>query len=174
MVLSKIEVKPETSLMEIREMKSGRLTQLVKTLPDGTKDKSECYLFIKTLIITLNQYFGVTWSDFQITQTAEDFYSRFYYWHIGDYKKFMQKCKLLEYGKIYGQFVPVTLMEWAQFYDTEWMQVSEQISYNKHDQLVKQNEREREGQIRGETTTEIEYRKFINNYYKSNLNNKQQ
>lgn len=147
----------------MRQLQTGALSRLVKNLPDGRKDKSECEQFIKTMILNLNQYFGVTWSDFQIKETAKDFYSRYFYWHIADYKKFMGNCRAMDYGKMYV-FNNQTLMLWAQEYDSEWLTISQQIAFNKHDQRKRSEERTRETTIKQLKEVNEKFSKFAADY----------
>jgi hypothetical protein len=100
------------------------------------------------MIILIIEFFGITWTEYQLLEVSKEFYSCFHHWSILDAKCFMVRCRRLYYGKVFGAFAPATLMEWANIYNDEWMNVSEQISLLEHDSHRHQGSREREVQIR--------------------------
>lgn len=104
-------------------MKTDKIIQLEKT--NGAN-------FFKQIIFNLTEYFGVIWSDIQLDEFSNEFYDNFKYWTIADAKLFSKRVKSLHYGKLFGALSPANLMEWANIYDDEWLEVSAIISQNKH------------------------------------------
>jgi hypothetical protein len=119
------------------------ISNLVKS-QNGVIDKTDCYLFIEGLIIMLNEFFGVTWSNGQIEQLSKELYSEYYYWTIADWKLFCKKahkCEFDEKGKIFGSWSPHLMMAWAEKYDSDWTEVSSDIAIHNHELEKKREER---------------------------------
>lgn len=147
MELSEVDISPNISLSELREIKSDAISALIKK--DGENiDKSECFKFFQVMFILIIEFFGITWTEYQLLEVSKEFYSCFHHWKILDAKCFMQRCRRLHYGKVYGQFTPATLMEWAQLYNDEWFSISEQIALAQHHSAKHQDDRLREVQVR--------------------------
>lgn len=127
--ISKVEIGG-CSIADIRKFETPPISALVKN-----KDKSECYQLIKLFIVQVNQFLGIAWNDFQMVEVAKEFYSRYFYWHQLDLKKFFQMCKHMEFERLLSvnQFSPMMLMSWAAIYDEKWIQVSEEIRDQEHD-----------------------------------------
>lgn len=111
-------------------------------------DKTDAFRFFKVMISLINEFFGVTWTDYQMIEVSKELYTNYYHWRIADAKNFVSRCRRLHYGKIYGTLTPAILMEWAGQYNDEWLSASEQISLAEHDRAKHQDDRLREVQIR--------------------------
>lgn len=94
----------------------------------------------------INQFIGVMWNDYQLNETAIEFYSKYFYWHQLDLKKFMSMCRNMEFEKILSanQFTPMIFMEWSARYDAQWIGVSEEMQRLEHDKLNYDANREHE------------------------------
>lgn len=125
----------------IRKYETAPLCALMKS--DGEhRDKSECYRLVKIVILAINQFFGVTWVDYQLTEVAKEFYTKYWYWSQLDLKNFMHRCRSLYWGKSYGIYAPITLMQWAAHYDDEWVEASISETLNEHHRLKRDSDRE--------------------------------
>lgn len=114
---------------------------------DGSINRDEVHRFLKLTFGTLVFYFnGSTWADQQVESLVKVFYSQYYYWQLADVKNFLIKCQTLKFGKIYGQFSPAVLMEWAEKYDSDWIETSENLTLHEHGQ-------ERKKEITASTAT---------------------
>lgn len=129
-VIAKIELPANSSLAEIRQAGTPPISSLIRA-----EDKTECYKFIMGMILMINQFLGVAWSDYQLEEAAKTFYAKHYYWHQLDMKSFINKCRAMEYDKLLSvnQWSPFMLMNWAAQYDAEWLQVSIEQSLQAHD-----------------------------------------
>lgn len=129
--MEQLEIKSEDGVGEVRNLGTPPLSSLVK----NNKDKTEVFAFLKLSIVYLNQFIGTKWTDMQVKETAEIFYSKYYYWTFADLKLFFRKCKMMEYEKLLSpnQFAPFMLLQWASEYDFEWTKHSEQLSRLEHD-----------------------------------------
>lgn len=132
--LEQIELRRDCSLADIRAWGSPPIAALVR--PGG--DKRECYLLIEAMLILLNQYFGITWSEYQLTETSKEFYGKFYYWHQLDLKMFFKMCRSMEFGKLLSvnQFTPPIFLGWAEVYDSRWIKLSEEMRLAEHDKYT--------------------------------------
>lgn len=137
----KLEVSGDASIAEIRKFATPPISALVKD-----RDRTEPHKLIMAFVLMINQYYGVTWSDYQLTEFAKEFYAKYYYWHQLDLVKFMSMCRNREFEKLLSvnQFSPFILMTWAATYDNEWISVSEQNSYLAHDAHKHDSQREHE------------------------------
>ena len=136
-----LEISSETSMLAIRQMNTGPISQLVLR-SSGEADKANCYKVIRAMVFSLLQFFGTTWNDFQVEECTKAIYREYYYWHLADLKKFMTLCYGGKYGKVYGFFNPALLMEWAALYDAMWLSASEEISINKANEYRQRREEE--------------------------------
>lgn len=137
-ILSSIELRGDCTLSDIRKHGTPPISALVK---DG--NKAECYKLIKTMTIALNQYIGISWSDFQVTEVAKEFYSKYFYFTQLDLMNFFRKCRNMEFEKILSanQFTPLIFMQWAAQYDYEWLNESVNQSYGVHKELTYDQDR---------------------------------
>lgn len=128
--LKQVELKKGVSITEIRSMGLPPISGLVKQ-----GDKSECYLLIEAMIILLNKYYAITWTEFQLTETSREFYSQYFYWSQLDLKNFIGMCKRMEFEKLLSvnQFSPMMFMSWAAIYDSRWVHVSEELAHLEKD-----------------------------------------
>lgn len=128
-----IELKSDASISDIRRFETPPISALIR---EG--DKTECYKLINAMIVLLNQYYGITWSDFQLKEVSKEFYSKYFYWHQLDLKKFFSMCKAMEFEKLLSvnQFSPMMFLSWAAAYDQKWMGVSEEMSLGNHRAMV--------------------------------------
>lgn len=83
----------------------------------------------------LHKFYGMSWDNYQLDETAKEFYSQYFYWSQIDLKAFMGMCKRMEFERLLSvnQFSPMMLMSWAAIYDEKWIQVSEEIRDQEHD-----------------------------------------
>lgn len=134
-VVSALEFSTSTSMEQARRSDTIAVAHLVK---DGNKE--QCYLFISAIIVFLNQYHGTTWTDFQVRESAKQLYHNYYFFRLADWKLFQVRVIGGMYGKIYGDWKPQMLMEFAAQYADEWFALSEQQTLQEHDSIRK-NER---------------------------------
>lgn len=139
--ISELELKADASLFDIRKLETPPISALVKS-----GNKAECYQLIKLIIVSINQFLGITWSDYQMIETAKEFYSRYFYWHQLDLKKFMSMCRNMEFEKLLSvnQFSPIMFLEWSARYDSMWVNVSEELMGHDHDRHKYDADRESE------------------------------
>ena len=139
-MLSEIDIPSDASLAEIRKLNTPPLSALVKKQDGLSKsDKSECYKFLELSIIGLNEYFGVTWSDGQVSESSKEFYSAFFYWTIADIKNFLKRCKRSVYGIPFGSaYSPAVFIKWATDYDKEWSEASQRIAEGSHNTITRE------------------------------------
>lgn len=119
-VVSEIEVKDSSDLVKIYKAGSGQLSQLVKNNGEMI-DKSSAYQYLKIMFTFINQFFGITWHDQQLTEVSKMFYAQYWYWHLLDLKVFSQRIVSAQYTSN-KNYSPAILMEFALKYDTERVQ----------------------------------------------------
>lgn len=147
-------------------MKLPSISSLVKK-ENGVTVKTDCYLFLSGMIVLLNQYFGVTWSDDQVMTAAKELYSDHYYWSLADWKLFSKKCQRCELekeGKLYGAWTPDKLLSWALRYDQMWMNHSSESALHNHDLEKKQEEISRDTTWSMRKEEETQFNRFAMQY----------
>lgn len=91
------------------------------------------------MIVLMNEYFGVNFSDGQVQEIAQDFYSEYFYWSLADWKLFAKKCKAQKYidpaKGMMGFFRPELLMQWAAMFNEEWIAASLKINDSAHNEI---------------------------------------
>lgn len=100
------------------------------------------------------EFFGVSWSDLQIQESAKQLYENYYFWTEYDWRHFMNRVISGYYGKVYGAFAPAALMEFALSHNKEWMEVGEYLNEHQQDVLRKTNEIERQSEQKQIAETE--------------------
>lgn len=125
-ILTAIRLPGDVTLSEVRAMQTPPLSALVI---NGSK--RECYKLVAKMLILLNDYFGISWSDFQVSECSKEFYSNYFYWHQLDLKNFFRLCKQMQLQPkllSVNQFSPIIFSEWARDYDSQWIKASEQAA----------------------------------------------
>lgn len=132
-----MELSSDATVETIRKTNvTPPISALVKKTETGLTDKTECFKFIQGMIAIMNQYFGITWSDFQLIEISKELYSRYFYWTLSDWKLFSKKVKGLDYVSdkgMFGMFSPDKLMFWASQYDESWVSCSLMLQQHSHD-----------------------------------------
>lgn len=168
-MISKLEIPASKTITEVRKLELPPVSNLVVKV-GGMTDKSQCYTFIQSMAILLNQFFGVHWTDEQVSTVAVDLYSEHYYWSIGDWKLFSAKCKRCEFDpdrKVYS-WTPDKLISWAASYDLQWMQCSDQISQHNHGISKRTEERSSDSDRQKKTNEEHAFKNYELKYNISN------
>lgn len=130
-ILQDIQLPGDVTLSEVRQLQTPPISALVRS-----GDKSECHKMIAGMIVLLNEYFGISWSTYQVMETAKEFYSNYFYWHQLDLKNFFRMCKQMQLAPkllSVNQFSPIIFAEWAREYDAMWVKTSEEIASLKSD-----------------------------------------
>jgi len=138
-VLSDLEIKADATPMTIRQLNTRSLATLVVN-----GDKTEAKQFVKEMILMIFLYFGASINDYQLREVANEFYGKYFYWQLADFKLFVKRCRQLYYGEVYPTITISKLMEWANKYDDEWLNTSVDIHEQKHGALTYDPDRERE------------------------------
>ena len=122
-------ITPMKSVGEIRKFGGGPLSDLVRT-----SGKAEAENFLKIHLFLINSFFGSQFTDTQMNICAQLLYSQYHFWTGYDWELFSQRLMCGYFGKLYGAFNPAQLMEAAEKYNDEWMDVSENDSIHKHNE----------------------------------------
>lgn len=117
------------SVAEIRKFGGYPISEIVRT-----SGKSEAENFLKIHLFLINSFFGSQWTDSQMNICAQLLYSQYHFWTGYDWELFSQKLMCGYFGKVFGAFSPAQLMEAAEKYNDEWMEVSENKSIHSHNQ----------------------------------------
>ena len=122
-------ISPVKSVAEIRKLNGKPLSNLVKL-----NSRAEAENFLKIHLFLINSFFGAQFTDTQMNICANLLYSQYHYWSNNDWELFSQRLMCGYFGKLYGAFNPAQLMEAAEKYNDEWMDVSENDSIHKHNE----------------------------------------
>lgn len=144
-------------MAEIRSLQGHKLSSLV--LPGG--DKNNAYKVVKLAITGINLFFGTIWTDYQLVEASKELYSMSYFWSINDLRAFVGRCRRLEYGQIYGQFSPQTLMQWAAKYNEEWFALSSDLSLSDHERQKYQAAKQADQIVHDRSKEAIELSRLI-------------
>lgn len=96
------------------------------TICAGTNSKQNGYDMYQMVILSIINFFGVSWTAENIKECALMLYDDYYWFTLAELKHFMLMCKSLKYGKIYGQMNPATLIDWMGQYSEESLKIREQ------------------------------------------------
>lgn len=93
-------------------------------------------LLIEAWLYVLNDYFNIGNEDKmlkkeQIMEIADLFYQKAFYLNIPEIRLFFMKCRLGEFGNIYGTFSGIVLMSWLNIFLSKRMTVIQKVSNSK-------------------------------------------
>ena len=131
-----LPVSAGTSTKQIYKLETGQISALCIE-----EDRQQPITIIKLLLTDFGDYFGVTFTDHQLTEFAKTFYDKFFYWHLADLKNFYECCKGLNFGKPYGTVTVATIMEWGNEYNRQRDEQVQSIINEEYHQLKAQEKR---------------------------------
>jgi hypothetical protein len=76
-------------------------------------------LVLQLVILEILDFIGAEWPKNQIQECSELVYREYYWFTIGELKQFSIRVKTGYFGKIYGKFAPMHLMEYFKDYSDE-------------------------------------------------------
>lgn len=130
--LKDVMVSSNTPLIEIRKLAYPPVSNLL-IKDNGKVDRRQCIAFISEYVLNIATFMGVEWNSDTIADVAESIYSDYYFLTLADFKLMAHRIKSCYYGKVYGKFSPMQLLEWVGDYAGEWTQCSIDISLSGHD-----------------------------------------
>jgi len=125
-----VQVKYDTPQLEVLKQD----TVSISTINAGTGSKELGITVFEFAILCILEFYGVSWSDFQIRDAAEMLYSDCYWFSMSELKHFTIRVKKADFGKIsedYSKFAPKHLMQCSTIYCQEALYARGQYNFPK-------------------------------------------
>jgi len=76
----------------------------------------------ETFLLSVIEYFGASWSEYQLREAAEMLFGEYHYWTVQELKLFSVRIKTGKFGKMYGKISPAEIMNYAIEFNSELLQ----------------------------------------------------
>lgn len=76
-------------------------------------------LILQLIILEILDFVGIEWSENQVSECAKLMYEEYYWFTIGELKQISKRIKTGYYGKVFGKFAPIHMMEYFKNYSDE-------------------------------------------------------
>lgn len=129
-------------------------------------------MIMESIICMMLDYYGVEWQKIQIRETAELWAKEYYWMHIAEIKHFLTKCKVGDYGKIFGKLSPSTIMDWLQSYASESLNTRASMYVQEHEKHKYREENARHSRDKQEREKEKDERAARIKYMQDQVANK--
>lgn len=127
-----IQVKGDMDQMEVLKQDQTAIS----TINAGTGTTEAGVTVFELTILSILEFYGVEWSEFQTREAAEMMHSEYYWFSLAELKHFALRVKKADFGKItqdYSRFAPKHLMQCATVYAEEALHARAQFNFLGHE-----------------------------------------